>query len=548
MSCISYFTPAPDKEELPQELSSPFWNIPHPLAKRASEQLQQRLTNQIAWQHDFTSSGGGKMFGVLVVKDANNQIGFLSAFSGTLAGQWELPGFVPPVFDRAKQGAVLHDGEVELAGYLLQLKTLQESDEYQALLSEFEDLLIQQKQELNTLAEIHKTKKALRREKREAARGWRKADKEKLFAKLALESQNNKHERQAASKKWHETLVDIQSRLDQYNGQIETLKKIHSKKYTELRKKQFTTTIGNMLGEQKPIVEFFKDATPPIGTGDCVAPKLIHYANQHGMTPLALAEFWWGASPADEIRHHGHFYPACRGRCHPILPFMLKGFEVQPRPIPIENHHANDDLVIIYEDEDLLVVNKPYGMLSVPGKEIKDSVHTRLQQRYPEASGPLLVHRLDMATSGLLLVAKNARTHKALQRQFIKRSIEKRYEAVLSKSLPHEETGIIELPLRTDFNDRPRQLVCFTHGKPATTRWEVIEREEGRTRVYFYPVTGRTHQIRMHAAHKNGLNAPIVGDRLYGKADERLLLHAQRLCFTHPATGKRIELEAPTPF
>ncbi|MDH3327310.1 MAG: RluA family pseudouridine synthase [Gammaproteobacteria bacterium] len=307
----------------------------------------------------------------------------------------------------------------------------------------------------------------------------------------------------------------------------------------------------NILGEEKKISSFFQATISFKGVGECVAPKLLQYAIKNNLVPLALAEFWWGESPADEVRHHGYFYPACRRKCGPILPFLLKGVDVQLLDTLGENFEDNTAPETVYEDNHLLVVVKPAGLLSVPGKNVKDSVLTRLQARYPDATGPLLLHRLDLSTSGLLLAAKNAKTHKALQRQFIDRTIQKRYVAILSKRLSISSgvmEGTIDLPLRVDIEDRPRQLVCYSHGKVAVTRWEIIERGVDTTRVYFYPVTGRTHQLRIHASHKYGLNAPIVGDPLYGKIADRLLLHAEFLCFTHPATGKRIEIVSPPPF
>jgi len=307
--------------------------------------------------------------------------------------------------------------------------------------------------------------------------------------------------------------------------------------------------LSNRLGEEKSISEFFDERLPPGGTGDCAAPKLIQYAHQQGLEPIALAEFWWGASPKGGIRHHGNFYPACRGKCQPILPFMLQGLDLQSREFNSLTFDDPDAPAIVYEDDHLLVVNKPSGLLSVPGKEIVDSVQSRLRQRYPDHDGLLLVHRLDMSTSGLLLVAKHRAIHKALQQQFIKRTVEKRYVAVLSKRLPESaDGGTIELPLRVDYDDRPRQMVCADYGRMSVTHWQVIERGEETTRIYFYPHTGRTHQLRLHAAHRSGLDAPIYGDELYGEALGRLLLHAERLCFDHPVSGERIEMMAAVPF
>ncbi|MCB1756405.1 MAG: RluA family pseudouridine synthase, partial [Gammaproteobacteria bacterium] len=244
--------------------------------------------------------------------------------------------------------------------------------------------------------------------------------------------------------------------------------------------------------------------------------------------------------------HHGHFYPSCRGKCAPILPFMLGALRLENPPDFVSITDQAEPRVV-FEDDQLLVVDKPAGMLSVPGKHVSDCVETRLAQRYPEAPDLKLVHRLDMSTSGLLLAAKNPASHKKLQAQFIRRGVDKRYVAILAGVLAAEQ-GEIELPLRTDFDDRPRQVVCERFGKPALTRWQVIGRNRETTRVYFYPHTGRTHQLRLHAAHLDGLGMPIVGDELYGLAGQRLMLHAERLAFDHPVSGKRLVLTSPVPF
>lgn len=292
----------------------------------------------------------------------------------------------------------------------------------------------------------------------------------------------------------------------------------------------------------------FAGGLPPAGAGDCAAPKLLQYASLHELRPLALAEFWWGASPSTGVRNHGQFYPSCRGKCRPILPFMLRGLNVAPEPC-FGRAIATAMLEIIHEDEALLVVNKPAGLMSAPGREVEDSVLYRLQQRGSGQPELMLVHRLDMATSGLLLVAKNKQAQQYLQRQFIRHRVEKQYEALIARRLPPGiHAGLIDLPLRVDLDDRPRQMVCIEHGKPAITRWQVAGREGETTRVYFEPQTGRTHQLRVHASHQDGLGAPIVGDALYGLPDTRLMLHAKRLAFVHPLTRERMVFELPAPF
>ena len=308
--------------------------------------------------------------------------------------------------------------------------------------------------------------------------------------------------------------------------------------------------LRNARGEEQDIYSIFTQTAhrnPPAGTGECAAPKLLQYAYLNNLQPLAMAEFWWGDSPKGEIRRHGHYYPACRHKCEPILNFMLQGLELEPNPLLTSNTDATQ-LETVYEDDYLLVVNKPAGMLSVPGKTGQASVLTLLQERYPDATGPILVHRLDMATSGLLLAAKDKDTHALLQKQFEGRTVKKRYIALLEGIPQAEPKGFIRLPLRPDFDNRPLQMVCYEYGKPAVTRYEIMDTENDRTRMAFYPETGRTHQLRVHAAHPEGLNCPIVGDPLYGQPADRLYLHAERLEFRHPVTGQRLQIQKEAPF
>ncbi|MGL4448060.1 MAG: RluA family pseudouridine synthase, partial [Shewanella sp.] len=295
------------------------------------------------------------------------------------------------------------------------------------------------------------------------------------------------------------------------------------------------------------------DLTPPAGAGECAAPKLLQYAFKHRLKPLAMAEFWWGAPPKSAIRQHKQFYPACLRKCQPILKHMLEGLAVDDNPLRI-NPAAEKPLEIVYQDDALAIVNKPAELLSVPGKEITDSVYLRMQQTFPEATGPLIVHRLDMSTSGIMVIALTKASHKQLQKQFIQRRITKRYVALLEGSpkalLQGQREGNISLPLRGDLDDRPRQLVCPQWGKAAHTHWELkeIDAHTGNTRVYLYPHTGRTHQLRVHCAHHEGLDAPIVGDDLYGKRAERLHLHADLLAFTHPLTGLPMQFQVDPAF
>ncbi|MGV6815913.1 MAG: RluA family pseudouridine synthase [Thiotrichales bacterium] len=301
----------------------------------------------------------------------------------------------------------------------------------------------------------------------------------------------------------------------------------------------------NPAGEQRGQSSFYAEPVSP-DAESCAPAILLDFANRHGLENIALTEFWWGSPPPDRVRRHQHFYPSARSACGPLLEFLLQGIEVEPRPEP-RVLAASDELDIVYEDRYLLLLNKPGGLLSVPGKTVTDSVLGRLRRKFPDATGPLLLHRLDLGTSGLLLAAKTTEIHKSLQHQFMQRRIKKTYVAVLDGELRKKE-GSIDLPLRVDLMDRPHQMVCERWGKPARTRWTLAAVDHGRSLVYFYPETGRTHQLRVHAAHAYGLGLPIVGDELYGQPAERLMLHASELEFWHPGNEHPLKVLCPPPF
>ena len=309
----------------------------------------------------------------------------------------------------------------------------------------------------------------------------------------------------------------------------------------------------NAKGETKDLVDIWQDyhcsprirnryPLPPGGTGDCCAPKLLQYAFSHGLRPVCMAEFWWGPSPKSEIRHHGQFYPACRGKCKPILTWMLQGLDVDPNPEETGASHLT--IEVIYQDTTLAVINKPSGLLSVPGRTEDHSVATIAMERWP---GSLPVHRLDMGTSGLMVIAKTKEAYVSLQEQFVKRTVKKRYIALV-EGIVKEPKGRITLPLIFDPMNRPRQMVDYQRGKSAVTEYEVLDARDGRTLLALYPHTGRTHQLRMHCAHPDGLGSPIVGDELYGHKAERLCLHCDQIEFAHPVTGERMSFNLPNPF
>ncbi len=316
-----------------------------------------------------------------------------------------------------------------------------------------------------------------------------------------------------------------------------------------MRRIHDTYLVPNARGEHRPLRALFASPDPLHGAGDCAGPKLLAHAFRNGLRPLALAEFWWGSPPLGGGRVSGAFYPACRRKCGAVLPFMLEGLRVSPPRAFTPPPSEGAQLAVVFEDPWLVVVEKPCGLLSVPARDrsLTDSVLARLRARYPQATGPLLVHRLDLDTSGLLVAALDARTHAGLQCQFAGREVRKRYVAWIDGQV-RGERGRIDLALRVDLDDRPRQIHDPVHGKRALTEWQVLERRGARTRVALFPLTGRTHQLRVHAAHPLGLGAPIVGDRLYGNPDTRLQLHAEALSFRHPETGVLVSFERPAPF
>ena len=434
--------------ERPARFTYPFCYEPHPLCLLAALEVQQELGRMTLTE--------GKMFGVLVVADCNDELGFVAAYSGLLEGRNDWPYFVPPVYDAQQP-----DGHF--------------------------------KQE------------------------------ERLISAMRDDSQ--REERRQRSQQLQLWL------FDQYR-------------------------FLNARGERRRLVDVWQDyhcserirrkyPLPPGGTGDCCAPKLLQYAYQEGLKPLCMAEFWWGPSPKTEVRQHGQFYPACRGKCKPVLTWMLQGLNVDPNPEEIASP-PQLDITVVYEDDTLIVISKPSGLLSVPGRIGSYSVATILSQRYP---GTLLAHRLDMGTSGLMVAAKTRDAYRQLQQQFSDHTIRKTYVAQLdtsysSPSAPRPTKGTISLPLLCDPINRPRQVVDYERGKTAVTDYEFI----GNGRVRLYPHTGRTHQLRMHCAHPDGLGCPIRGDELYGRSADRLYLHAERLELTHPATGERMTFEQPADF
>ena len=541
---IHFFKQNIEGISLPEKFTFPFHYTPHPLTRIAADEVRSYLSTRLDWQDEI---GKGKMFGVLIVRTTDGGIGYLAAFSGNLAGSNMHDFFVPPVYDLLNPDGYFRKEESEISALNRRISDISKSDSYLMAKKEQEEIKIQASSSLASAKEKLKRGKKERDEKR--ANG--NLSPEELDA-MIRESQFQKAEYKRLENSWKERLNEVEQKVKAFDTEILQLKQERKTRSAALQLwlfKQFDML--NAKGEHKDLCEIFKDTPqglPPAGAGECALPKLLQYAYLYGLQPLAMGEFWCGMSPKDEIRHDGYFYPSCKGKCEPILKHMLVGLDVEPNPLA-EDLFKDTPLKILYEDEWIVAVEKPSGMLSVPGKNDLDSVQQRLRLMYPDATGPLVVHRLDMATSGILLAAKDKDVHARLQSQFETRSISKEYIAILD-GVPSQEFGIIDLPICLNPLDRPRQMVDFENGKPAITEYKVECIKNGRAKVVFKPHTGRTHQLRVHSAHVSGLGCPISGDELYGNPDSapRLCLHAARLVFRHPVSDKEIEIVSPSPF
>ena len=556
----SYFTPFKESlanYSIPESFTFPFYYDPHPLSLLAVKKLQQYMEAEVeAGQSPESKILGdknrtGKMFGVLVVENEDGDVGFISAFSGQLGGQNTWKKFIPPVFDPLGENDFFLKSEAEINELSQEIEKLEQNTQIAVCMEHL-------KTELKTEEHVTENYRKVMVEGRKERKAKRLADKDKtneqefnqLLRVLAKQSVDQKNHLKELKAHFRQRIEVAEQALHKLTDVIAALKKYRKIQSKELQERVFDNyTFLNMNGVKKKLKVLFSEnghGQPASGTGDCAAPKLLQYAFSHSLKPIALAEFWWGRAPESEIRQHGNFYGACQGKCQPILAHMLEGMKIDDNPLLI-NPAIYKTLEIVYEDELLVIINKPEGLLSVPGKNIEDSVYSRMKKLYPMATGPLIIHRLDMSTSGLMVIALTKKSHKILQQQFIMRTVKKCYVAVLDGLLVEDE-GIIDLPLRVDLDDRPRQLVCYDYGKPAKTRWQVIERYSEQTKVYFYPITGRTHQLRVHSAHISGLGLPIEGDELYGKGSDRLHLHAEKLEIKHPFTKCKMVFQAKAAF
>lgn len=562
---MRWFAPQPSAAELPLQFPNPFDEAaPHPLALRAARELMAELgrvrdggarpgAREASGVGDESGAGpgardtpgvaddSGKMFGVLVVRDASGRVGYLSAFSALLNSAWCVDGFVPPVFDRAARALIEPEGDICVKRLGARLEALRASSELSALRSERELILRRHAQDALSLRARHSEN-----------RRWRQSERQRAGTSHALDqlSRADKAEARRVDAQHAEQLASVVRplvRLERRVAALERLRQMVSRRL--MRRLHGTYLIRNARGESRPLRELFAPGEPPSGAADCAGPKLLTAAFSNGLTPLALAEFWWGPSPRTGGRLQGNFYPACKTKCSPLLPFMLAGLSVTERVSFAPAPSAHLELRTVFEDEAFVVVEKPAGLLSVPSRDeaISDCVLSRLRAKFSGASGPMIVHRLDLDTSGLLVAALDIEAYSALQRQFARREVEKRYVAWLDGEVVGD-AGTIDLALRVDLEDRPRQIHDPVHGLRAVTEWRVLGRSAGRTCVELFPITGRTHQLRVHAAHPLGLGVPIVGDRLYGRGGDRLMLHAASISFRHPRTGELIRFEVEVPF
>lgn len=533
----------------PEKFTYPFCYEPHPLCRLAADEVQRHIRESGLLPEDGSE---GKMFGVLVVEYCEGtesgkppRLGFLAAYSGLLAGRNDWQWFVPPVFDAQQPDGHFKRSETRISAINAEIEFLSNSREYA------EALETMHRHDAEAAATIEFLRRTAAEKK--AQRDARRADPRPITPEEATamerESQHDKASLRRVRKQMEERHAADEEPVKAVEERISILKQRRHDMSDALQQWLFSQyRMLNARGEERDLCDIFRDTvhhTPPAGAGDCCAPKLLQYAYSHGLHPVCMAEFWWGGTPRTEIRRHLHYYPACRGKCLPILTHMMQGLDVDDNPLATDN---GKQMEIIYEDEWLAMTVKPEGMLSVPGKEERSSVAELMRRHWGKEGEALVAHRLDMDTSGLLLVARNAGICTQLQGQFARREVQKEYTALLDGVPRRPRHGTINLPLCPDIMDRPRQTVSHEHGKEAVTDYDIIATDGRHTLIRLTPHTGRTHQLRVHCAHSEGLDCPIHGDALYGQRAERLCLHAARITFTHPVTGKRMTFEDKAPF
>ncbi len=529
--------------ELPELFTNPFDYEPHPLVEAARKVLCDYLLTVKEWHDEIEQ---GKMFGVLVVENQQGELGFLAAFSGYLAKQTKHDYFVPPILDLLEPGGFFALEEANISQINRTIASFEQNEELREAKISLAKLIEEEQRETEVMRNEYLASRARRRELRQAG-----------CDEMTLEKLNGESQRQKGALKRRELYFRAQQEplkkiIEQCEAQRIKLLSERQNRSAALQKLTFSRFEPlNANGKATNLITIFNEynqTSPPAGSGECAAPKLLHYAFLNQLRPVAMGEFWWGSSTRGEVRRHLNYYAACRGKCHPILSYMLQGLEIEPPRQRTQEESLREQLSVIYEDDYFVAFNKPSGLPSVRGVNHTISVQSIAEERYPEVNpNNLIVHRLDMDTSGVLIVAKSSEVQASLQRQFAEHTIRKRYIALLDGVL-QRSSGAIDLPLILDPMDRPRQRVDHKQGKAAYTHFSVIGIEGVKTRIALYPQTGRTHQLRVHCAHVKGLNMPIIGDRLYGSPAERLMLHAEQITLIHPITNRKFTLKSSPKF
>ncbi len=539
---------------LPARMNNPLCYEPHPLCVAACNELQAHLQGKEEWREEIDR---GKMFGVLIV-EKDGRLAYLAAYSGQIGGRSDWPGFVPAVYDYLQPQGYFKTHESEITNINRAVERM-EHDERMTQAQEQIRLLQESRQKAtSSFQQQMKTAKAQRDARRKEGNLTDEEEQELIRESQYMKAELRRLKKALAAK------TTLEEEVEAFQEDLVRLKQLRKQLSDALQQWLFMQfRMLDPQGETKSLIDIFADTSakfPPAGSGECCEPKLLQYAYQHNLRPVQMAMFWWGESPKDEIRHHLHYYPACNGKCKPILKWMLPDICGRAADTLLRNDNAAlPSIETLFEDEEIAVICKPAGLLSVPGKKAEPSVYSLMRQKYPQATGPLIVHRLDMATSGLMVIAKTDFAYRRLQDQFARHLVKKKYVAIVCGTvLPPK--GIVSLPLSPDYLDRPRQTVNSESGKEAITEYEVqdeVRQLQGETlcpqiphlRLDLYPHTGRTHQLRVHCAHRKGLNAPILGDPLYGnERASRLYLHAEAIRFRHPLTGEEMFFEKQASF
>lgn len=525
-------------DESRRPFTYPFAYSPDPRCREAAELVKRELGRRDDLAADVES---GKMFGVLVCEDGRGRMGFIASFSGTLGGKSHQRWFVPPLLDYEREDGVFKTEERAISEINERVIERQRDPEYLELESRLRSLTLKRDTVLGDMKKSYAENREMRRKLR--------AENSDKGAELDRQSQFEKAEIKRAADRFEAEAQNLRVEISARRSRIESLKTERKRRSNVLQRWLFSRMKARCAdGELVSIWDMFLEArrgVPPAGAGECAAPKLLNYAFENGLRPVCMAEFWMGESPYAEIRSEGRFYPACNSKCGPVLKRMMRGMDVESNPLELPMA-ANPVLKIVYEDEWLLIADKPHGLVTVSENAGQESLMSMVGA-VRAITGPGYVHRLDQATSGLVVIAKDKETHAAMQRLFEERKVSKKYVAVVEGRVDKPQ-GAIRLPLIPNIEDRPRQMVDFVRGKEAVTSYVVVDAGEDRTRVHLYPLTGRTHQLRVHMASPLGLGHPIVGDNLYGELGERLLLHAEMVKFRHPRTGVEVIVESPADF